>query len=148
MALWHSLEVHHDNGTFQVGLMVKNLLGNAGDVRDAASISGWARSSGEGNGNPRHDSYLESRMERGAWQAVVHRVAKSRTWLKGLSTAQWISATRRCCVPKWGGSSSGCSFHTVCDGPCSCKPDVVTAEPVNWSPWMTMESKEFLTASL
>ena len=59
--------------------MVKNLLGKAGNVRDAGSISGWARSSGEGNGNPLHDSYLESHMERGAWWAVVHRVGKSQT---------------------------------------------------------------------
>ena len=57
--------------------MVKNLLVNPGEVRDAGSISEWARPPGEGNGNPLHDSYLESHTERGAWWAIVHRVAKS-----------------------------------------------------------------------
>ena len=35
--------------------------------------------SGEGYGNPLHHSYLENSMDRGAWWATVHRVAKSRT---------------------------------------------------------------------
>ena len=36
----------------QVVLMVKNLLANAADVRDAGLIPGSRRSPGEGNGNP------------------------------------------------------------------------------------------------
>ena len=36
---------------------------------------------GEGNGNPLHDSCLENFLNRGAWQATVRRVTKSRTWL-------------------------------------------------------------------
>ena len=35
----------------------------------------------EGNGNPLQYSCLENPMDRGAWQATVHVVAKSRTWL-------------------------------------------------------------------
>ena len=34
---------------------------------------------GEGNGTPLQYSCLESPMDRGAWQAAVHGVAKSRT---------------------------------------------------------------------
>ena len=39
--------------------MIKNLAGNAGDIRDAGSIPGWGRSPGEGNGNPLQYSCLE-----------------------------------------------------------------------------------------
>ena len=41
--------------------------------------SGW--SPGGGNGNPFQNSCLENPMDRGAWQATVHVVANSRTWL-------------------------------------------------------------------
>ena len=47
---------------------------------DLGSIPGLGRSPGEGNGNPLHPC-LENLMDRGAWWAVVHGVAKSRTWL-------------------------------------------------------------------
>ena len=53
--------------------MVKNLPANEGDV---GSVPGWERSPGEGNGNPLQYSYLEKPMDRGAWQATVHGVAK------------------------------------------------------------------------
>ena len=59
--------------------MVKNPLANAGDVRDMGSIPGSGRSPGGGHGNPLQYSYLESPMDRGAWQAIVHRVEKSWT---------------------------------------------------------------------
>ena len=59
--------------------MVKNLPANAGDVRDASSIPGWGRSPGEGNGNSLQYSCLGNPMDRGAWRATVHGVAKSRT---------------------------------------------------------------------
>jgi len=36
---------------------------------------------GEGNGNPLQDSFLENFMDKGAWQATVHGVAKSWTRL-------------------------------------------------------------------
>ena len=58
---------------------VKNLLANAGDARDAGSILGSGRSPGEGNGNPLKYSCLENSMDRGAWQATVYGVTKSRT---------------------------------------------------------------------
>ena len=61
--------------------MVKNLPtnANAGDVRDTGLIPGLGRSPGEGNGNPLQFSCLENPMDRGAWWATVHRVAKSQT---------------------------------------------------------------------
>ena len=60
----------------QVALVVKNLPSNAGDVRDMGSIPGLGRSPGGGNGNPLQYSCLENPMDRGAWQATVHRIAK------------------------------------------------------------------------
>ena len=39
----------------------------------------------EGNGNPLQYPCLENPMDRGAWQATVHGVAKSRTWLSKLT---------------------------------------------------------------
>ena len=68
-------------------LVVKNPPANAADVRDAGPISGSGRSPGGGHGNPLHFSFLENPMDRGTWQAAVHRVAQSWTRLKGLSTA-------------------------------------------------------------
>ena len=57
--------------------MVKKPSVNAEDIRDTGSIPGLGRSFGEGNGYPLQYSCLENPMDRGAWQATVHRVAKS-----------------------------------------------------------------------
>ena len=51
---------------------------NAGDP---GSIPGLGRSPREGNGNLLQYSCLENPMDRGAWRAAVHEVAKSRTRL-------------------------------------------------------------------
>ena len=53
--------------------MVKNLPANAGAT---GLIPGVGRSPGEGNGNPLQYSGLENPMDRGAWQATVHGIAK------------------------------------------------------------------------
>ena len=66
--------------------MVKNPPANAGDVRVTGLIPGLGRSPGEGNGYPLQYSCLENLINRGAWQAMVHGVAKSWTRLKRLST--------------------------------------------------------------
>ena len=56
---------------------------NAGDRRDVGSIPGGREDSpGGGHGNPLQCSCLENLMDRGAWQATVHRVTKSGTQLK------------------------------------------------------------------
>ena len=57
--------------------MVKNLSASAGDARDAGLIPGLGKSSGVGNGNPFQYACLENSMDRGAWRAIVHGVAKS-----------------------------------------------------------------------
>ena len=46
---------------------------------DPDSIPGLGRPPGGGHGNPLQYSCLENPMDRGAWQAIVHRVAKSHT---------------------------------------------------------------------
>ena len=53
--------------------MVKNPPANAGE---AGLIPGLGRSPGEGNGNPFQYSCQENPMDRGAWQATGHGVAK------------------------------------------------------------------------
>ena len=66
--------------------VVKNSPANAGDKRDAGSILGLGRTPGGGNGNPLQYSCLENPVDRGAWWATVHRVAKSQIQIKQLST--------------------------------------------------------------
>ena len=51
----------------------------AEDVRDAGLIPVSGRSPGRGLGSPLQYSGLENPMDRGAWQATVHGVVKSRT---------------------------------------------------------------------
>ena len=58
------------------GKVVKNLPANAVFARDAGLSPGSGKSLGEGNGNPLHYSCLENPTDRGAWQAIVHGVAK------------------------------------------------------------------------
>ena len=55
---------------------------NAGEF---GSITGSGRSPGEGNGNLLQYSCLENPMDRGDWQATVHRVAKSWDMTEGLT---------------------------------------------------------------
>ena len=62
--------------------MVKNLLANAGYVRNAGSTPGLRKSSGGGHGNPLQYSWPENPMDRGDWQAIVCGVAKNWTRLK------------------------------------------------------------------
>ena len=57
-----------------------------GGVIVESSDKTW--SSGEGNGNPLQYSCREIPMDKGAWQAIVHGVAKSQTQLRQLSTVE------------------------------------------------------------
>ena len=54
---------------------------SACSVRDLGSIPGSGRSPGEEHGNALQYSCLENPMDRGAWKATVHGVAKSQTQL-------------------------------------------------------------------
>ena len=60
----------------QVALVVRNLPAIAEDV---GSIPGPGRSPGGGHDNPLQCSCLENPMDRGVWQATVHRVTRSQT---------------------------------------------------------------------
>ena len=67
---------------FPGGTRGKESPASAGDLRDLGSIPGSGRSSAGGHGNPLQYFGLENPMDRGAWWATAHRVAKSQTHLK------------------------------------------------------------------
>ena len=73
------------------------------NVGDAGSIPGSGRSPEGGHGNPLRYSCLESPMDRAAWRAAVHRIAKSQTRLQRMSmqvkvrSLRW-TLIRHCCV--------------------------------------------------
>ena len=62
------------------GASGKEPTASVGDAKDEGSIPGLGRSSEGGHGNPPRCSCLENPRDRGAWQAMVHRVAKS--WMR------------------------------------------------------------------
>ena len=59
--------------------MVKNPPANAAGIKDLGSIPGSGRFPGGVHCNPLQYSCLENSMDRGAWQAMVHKVANSWT---------------------------------------------------------------------
>ena len=71
--------------TSQVALVVKN-AGWCKRLRDTSLIPGLGRPPGVGHGNLLQYSCLENPMNRGIWQAVVHRVTESQTRQRRLST--------------------------------------------------------------
>ena len=64
--------------------MVKSPAADIRDTRDMGLISGLGRSLGGRHGHPLQFSCLENPMDRGAWRAIVHRVAKNWTQMKQL----------------------------------------------------------------
>ena len=86
---WLSNGIATTRGEKRVSQMlpvVKNPAASAEDVRDKGSIPGSERSPRGGHGNPLQYSCLEKSMDWGAWWSTVHRIAKSQTRLKWLST--------------------------------------------------------------
>ena len=73
---------------FPCGSAGKESTGNAGDL---GSIPGLGRSPEGGHGNPLHCSCLENPMDRTAWWATVHGVAKSQTQLSDFTFTMWWS---------------------------------------------------------
>ena len=72
-----------------MALVVKNLPANARDIEMWVQSLGWKDPLEEETAT--HSSiFLENPMDRGAWQAIVHRVAKSQTQLKQLSMHSYI----------------------------------------------------------
>ena len=70
------------------GSAIKKSACEAGAAGATSLLPGSGRSPGGGYGNPLQNSCLENPMDRGAWQATVHRISKSQTQLKRLSTVQ------------------------------------------------------------
>ena len=77
---WVTVSVQ-DVENFWKWTVVMGSDGKASDriAGDQGLIPGSGRSPGEGNGNPLQHSCLENPMDRGAWWATVHGVAKSQT---------------------------------------------------------------------
>ena len=75
--------------------VVKNLPANAGDVRDTGLIPGSGRSPRGGHGNPLQYSCLWNPMNRGAWQATVHRVSE----LDATEAAKHVGTQKFICHP-------------------------------------------------
>ena len=71
IVIFNTLQLNHWG--FPFGSVVKNLPDNAGDT---SSIPGSSTSPAGGNGNPLRYSCLGNPMDRGAWHATVHKVAK------------------------------------------------------------------------
>ena len=88
--LKHCLVIH---GASQVALLVKNLLADTGDIRDAGSVPGSGRSPGGGHGNPLLYSCLESPADKGTWWATANGSTESWTLLKRLRTHACSSTT-------------------------------------------------------
>ena len=53
----------------QMGLVVKNLPANTGDISNSGWIPKLGRSPGGGHGNPLQHPWLENPMDRGVWEA-------------------------------------------------------------------------------
>ena len=70
--------------------MVKNPPANAADTGDVGSIPGLERSPGGGHGNPLQYSCLENPMDRWAWRATVHGVAKELDMTEATKHSQYI----------------------------------------------------------
>ena len=125
--------------------MVKNLPANAGNIRDTGSIPGLGRSSGEGNGNPPQYSCLEDPVDRGAWWATVHRIAKSWTQLRQLSTHTPIPTLTHAFIPTLthtyqyvsplpqpAMALTPQSFSSPCKTPVTQKTDLLYCPTVPW----------------
>ena len=77
------------------GTVVKNLPANARAAGGVGSIPGLGRSPEEGNGNPLQYFYLENPMDREAWWAIVHGIARVHSVVKS-----WPQLSRHACTLK------------------------------------------------
>ena len=95
--------------SFPWGSEVKNLPANA---RDVGSIRGSGKSPGWGNGNPFQYFCLKNPMDRGAWRATVHGVAKSQTQLSKLAHTRIHRSSRKGRCNQSLILLSNCSFYS------------------------------------
>ena len=96
---------------FPGGSVVKNLPANAGD---AGPIPGSGRSSGGGNGNPLQYSCLGNPMDRGAWRATVHGVAKELDMTEQLNNNNNNLLEQKQNARMTDGEAGGCQQLCVC----------------------------------
>ena len=76
---FHAWLMEIENGTAVVGFPYSSICkDSACSAGDPGSIPGLGKSPGEGNGHPFQYACLENPMDRGAWQATVHGVARVR----------------------------------------------------------------------
>ena len=68
---------------------MSQMVKSACDVGDLGLTPGLGRFPGEGNGYPLQYSCLETSMDRGAWWAIAHRVAKSQMLLNNKRNTNW-----------------------------------------------------------
>ena len=92
MQLTKSIMLHNHRG-FPDGSAVRNLPANSGDTGDVGSTPELGRCPGEGNGTPLQYVCLRNPIDSRAWQAIVHRVAKSGTRLSRHSCSTIITIT-------------------------------------------------------
>ena len=100
---------------FPGGSEVETLPANAGDNGDSgvlSSIPGLGRSPGEGNGNPLQYSCLENPMDRGAWRATVHGIAKSQTTER--LSMHTLTVVLNFCTPRSGMETTCHSVQAPC----------------------------------
>ena len=120
VCIWRYPGAHWPLTGFPGGSVAKNSPANA---RDAGSIPGLGRSPGEGNGNLPQYPCLESSMDRGAWRATVHGVAKSRTWVIGHTHLHWplnlnywiIFKQMKLCPIRYNSNSNQMNEVLACD---------------------------------
>ena len=85
---------------------------SAYNVGDLDSIPELGRSPGEGNGNPLQYSCLENPMDRGAWRATVHGVAKNQARLRDFKHFYPVVTVKN---PRLLGAGSMVNTTDVCD---------------------------------
>ena len=132
------------------GPVGKNLLANAGDARDKGWILGLERDSWGWNGNPLQYSCLANSMDRGSWQAAVHGVTKSRTWLSTQHITNDAACYRQslglvlillsCCMWRKQVSWWGLLCRLTLDQPC---PHALKAPWANFSLTLIMLSDHY-----
>ena len=109
--------------------MAKNLPASEGDARDMGSIPGLGRSLRRGHGNPLQYSCLGNSVDRGAWWATVHGVAKSQTWL-----SDWASHILKA-INRWGTLMNGRRLGSLSSGQCGwrrTRPVALDPPPPTW----------------
>ena len=93
--------------------MVKNPPASVGDISNVASIPESGSSPGGGHGKPLQYSCLDYPVDRRTWRIIVHRVTKSRTWLKRPSMRAYKGKEVEFCnLDGWGKLKSIASMNT------------------------------------